>query len=173
MTAVLWEAARVVHRYCGRQHGGHCEVASTGPLAKAIEPLVHRRSDLAGEDLGIAEVVAGGGERGRVGGEGDRRQAGPGGLEAHGELGRDVLGVGGAAAVAAEEELAPGPEHRYHRLGKPRGRTEEGPGPFEGGEMIAIETVKQGCHGCVTEGQGCSAFTGRFKGKTSLLRHGC
>ena len=52
MTAVLWQAARVVHRYCGRQHGGHCEVASTGPLAKAIEPLVHRRSDLAGEDLG-------------------------------------------------------------------------------------------------------------------------
>ncbi|MEZ6188526.1 MAG: hypothetical protein R3F62_26435 [Planctomycetota bacterium] len=51
MTA-LERAARVVHRYCGRQHGGHCEVARSEALDALVEPLVHRRSDLAGEDLG-------------------------------------------------------------------------------------------------------------------------
>lgn len=52
MTATLWQATRVVHRYCGRQHGGHCEVARSEALSTQVEPLVHRRSDLAGEDLG-------------------------------------------------------------------------------------------------------------------------
>src|SRR5690606_30522730 len=105
------------------------------------------RLDLAGEDLRIAEVVAGGGQGRGVGGEGDRRQAAPRRLETHGELGRDMLGVRRAAAVAAEENLAPGREHRYHRLGERRGRAEEGPRGGERGDVLAVETIEQGLHG--------------------------
>ena len=45
-------AERVVHRYCGRELGGHVGVAQVQPLAPELERLVQRRSDLSGEDLG-------------------------------------------------------------------------------------------------------------------------
>jgi hypothetical protein len=64
--------------------------------------------DLAGEDLIEAEVVAAGGEDGGVGGEGDGAEGGAGVFEADDELGDEVLGVGGGASVAGDEELVAG-----------------------------------------------------------------
>src|SRR5207249_7413924 len=65
------------------------------------------RLHLAGEDLLEAEVVAGGGDQGGVGGERHRPQGPALGPEADHVLGGDMLGVGRAAAVAGEEEGAP------------------------------------------------------------------
>jgi hypothetical protein len=62
--------------------------------------------DLAREDVVEAEVVAGGGKDGGVGGEGDGAKGGAVGGEADDELGYEVLGVGGRASIAGDEELA-------------------------------------------------------------------
>jgi hypothetical protein len=59
--------------------------------------------DLAGEDTLVAEVVADGGEDGRVGGEGDGAKGRAVDGEADDELGCEVLGVGGAATVSGYE----------------------------------------------------------------------
>ena len=64
--------------------------------------------DLAGEELIEAEVVTGGGEDGGVGGEGDGAEGGAVDGEADDELGDEVLGVGGRATVAGDEELVAG-----------------------------------------------------------------
>src|ERR1700761_6528620 len=55
-----------------------------------------------------AEVIAGGGEDGGVGGEGDGAEGRAGDSEADDELGYEVLGVGGGATVAGDEELLAG-----------------------------------------------------------------
>jgi len=44
----------LVHRYCGREHGGHRGVAASPGVAPEALRIVERRSDLAGEDLGRA-----------------------------------------------------------------------------------------------------------------------
>ena len=69
--------------------------------------------DLAGEDLVEAEVVAAGGEDGGVGGEGDGAEGGAVVGEADDELGDEVLGVGGGASVAGDEELVAGLAWRW------------------------------------------------------------
>ena len=66
--------------------------------------------DLSFEDAFESEVVAGGGEYGCVCGEGQRGQSGAVEREAHDQLRGEVLGVRGAAAIAEEDELAPGSE---------------------------------------------------------------
>lgn len=43
---------RLVHRYVGREHGGHRCVGASLSLPREVETVIHRRSDLAGEDLG-------------------------------------------------------------------------------------------------------------------------
>jgi hypothetical protein len=43
---------RLVHRYVGREHGGHRCVGASLTLPREVETVIHRRSDLAGEDLG-------------------------------------------------------------------------------------------------------------------------
>ena len=53
-----------------------------------------------------AEIVAGGGERRGVGGQRERGDGGAVGLVADGQFGREMLGVGGAAAIAEEHQLA-------------------------------------------------------------------
>lgn len=63
-----------------------------------------QRLDLAGEHGVEAVVVADSREDGGVGGEGDGRQAAALLLEAADEFGGQVLAVGGAAAVAHEED---------------------------------------------------------------------
>ena len=68
-------------------------------VARAAERL-----DLPGEDLLEAEVVARRGEHRGVGGERDRGERGAAVGVAHHVLGREVLRVGRAAAVAAEEQ---------------------------------------------------------------------
>ena len=62
--------------------------------------------DLTREDAIEAEVVAGGGKDGGVGGEGYGAEGGTVGGEADYELGDEVLGVGGGASVAGDEEFA-------------------------------------------------------------------
>ena len=49
-----------------------------------------------------------------------------------------MLGVGGAAAIAAEEKLAPGFEHRYSRFGERRRRLEQPARPLEDGKVFLI-----------------------------------
>ena len=58
--------------------------------------------DLAGEEMVEAVVVAGGGEDGGVGGEGDGAEGGAVNGEADDELGDKVLGVSGRAAIAGD-----------------------------------------------------------------------
>ncbi|MCO5169914.1 MAG: hypothetical protein M9894_26550 [Planctomycetes bacterium] len=43
---------RLVHRYVGREHGGHRAVGWSVEPPRELEQVVQRRSDLAGEDLG-------------------------------------------------------------------------------------------------------------------------
>ena len=99
--------------------------------------------DLAGEDPLEAEVVAGGGQGRCVGGERDRRKPRPARLETNRELGGDMLAVGGAAAVAAEEELAPGAEHRYSRFGEGRRRLEQAAAPLEDRHMVGEQALER------------------------------
>jgi len=80
--------------------------------------LAAQRLDLAGEDLLITHVV-----RGRRQHRCVRRQRECGdGLsvvdEAHGEFGRDVLAVGGAAAIAEEHQLAAAPDRSGAGIGQ-------------------------------------------------------
>ena len=86
--------------------------------------------DLAGEDLVEAEVVGAGGEDGGVGGEGDGAEGGAVVGEADDELGDEVLGVGGGASVAGDEELAAG----LHGVGGELGDGDDGVGDVFVGE---------------------------------------
>ena len=107
-------------RVDGAQHVGGVAAGGDreGDVAAAAERL-----DLLGEHLVVAEVVGDAGQRRGVGRQRDRRQRRALELEAVDELGRQVLGVGGAAAVAEEEQLVtvasasrsarpPAPAHR-------------------------------------------------------------
>jgi hypothetical protein len=66
--------------------------------------------DLAGEQLGRCVVVDERGQRRRVGVERDGAERRPVGVIAPDELGREVLGVGGAATVADGEQPSAGTE---------------------------------------------------------------
>ncbi len=70
------------------------------------------RLDLAREDLLEGEVVGDGREGRGVGRQGDGRQRPSVPAEAAHQLGREVLRVGGAAAVAEDDQLAAGLEGR-------------------------------------------------------------
>ena len=94
--AGLMEGVEDVGRVAG---GGDAEEDVAG-LAEGF--------DLAGEDLVEAEVVGAGGEDGGVGGEGDGAEGGAVVGEADDELGDEVLGVGGGASVAGDEEFVAG-----------------------------------------------------------------
>ena len=98
--------------------------------------------DLAGENQVEAEIVAGGGQGGGVGGQRNGRKRPPLGLEADCQFRSNVLAVGRTAAIAAQEKLAPGPEHRYSRFGEGRGRNEERFGPLDAGEMFVKEVFE-------------------------------
>ena len=63
-------------------------------------------ADLLGEDLVVAVVVGDGGDGRAVGGQGDGRQAGALALETVEQLGGEMLGIAGGAAVAAGKNLA-------------------------------------------------------------------
>ena len=127
-----------------------------------------QRLDLAGEDPDKAEVVACRSQGRAVGGEGDRRQAAARRLVADREFGGDMLGVGGAAAIAAEEELAPGPEHRYHRLGERRRGREQRTRALKGGAVVVIEAVEEDRRGRSGRRQGGFVFRGKILRKTVL-----
>lgn len=96
------------------------------------------RLDLAGEDLFIAKIVAGRRQRRAVGGQRNRRKPLSRGLETDRTLGRDMLRIGSAAAVAAEEKLAPGFQHRYSRFGERRRRREQSLRSLEDGKVFLI-----------------------------------
>ena len=77
---------------------------STSPAARRpAQPSA--ATCLAKIDL-VVVVVADGGEDRAVGGQRDRAESGPLALEAADELGREVLRIGGRAAVAAGQHLA-------------------------------------------------------------------
>jgi len=86
--------------------------------------------DLALEELIEAEVVADGGEDGGVGGEGDGAEGGAVGGEADDELGDEVLGVGGGATIAGDEEFAAS----LHGVGGELGYGDDGVGDVRVGE---------------------------------------
>ncbi len=106
--------------------------------------------DLAGEETIEAVVVAGGGEDGGVGGEGDGAEGGAVDGEADDELGDEVLGVGGGASVAGDEELVAG----LHGAGGEIGDGDEGVGDFfvgenglQGGDGLGELLLDQVLHG--------------------------
>lgn len=53
-----------------------------------------------------------------------------------------MLAVGGAAAVAAQEKLAPGPEHRYSRFGEGRGGRKQRFRALDAGKMVVKEAFE-------------------------------
>ena len=75
-------------------------------MPSATSPAPPERLDLPGEDALEAVVVGDRRDRRGVVGQRDRRQRAPLEQEAADELGGDVRGVGGAAAVAEREQLA-------------------------------------------------------------------
>jgi hypothetical protein len=93
-----------VRRVDRGQHVGR--VAARGEGEQHVAGRAQRR-DLLGEDDFVAVVVADRGEDRGVDGEGDRGEARALALEPADELGREVLGVGRRAAVAAHQDLAP------------------------------------------------------------------
>ncbi len=78
--------------------------------------------DLALEDVVEGVVVADGGEDTGVGGEGNGAEGGTVDGEAGDELGDEVLGVGGGATVAADEEFVAG----LHGVGGEAGGGDDG-----------------------------------------------
>ena len=74
--------------------------------------------DLAGKNGFEAEIVCGGGEDRRVRRECKGREAGATALKADDEFGSEVLGIGGAAAIAEEDDLATMLERSSRRLGE-------------------------------------------------------
>ena len=105
-----------------------------------------KRLQLAREDLFEAVVVADGGERRGVGGQGHAGQALALGLEAAGEFGGEVLGVGGRSAIATGEHAsAPAqglgqPVRRAHDVGRHLTHS------VEGGLMLVEAGVDPGGH---------------------------
>ena len=83
--------------------GGQCPDHVAGP---------HQGLDLPGEDVAETVVVADGQQVGGIRGQGDRRQGAPLALEPADQLGRDVLGVGRAAAVAEDVDTRVRPRSR-------------------------------------------------------------
>ena len=113
-------------------------VAGGGDAEEDVAGLAER-FDLAGEDLIEAEVVAAGGEDGGVGGESDGAEGGAVVGEADDEFGDEVLGVGGGASVAGDEELAPGLHGVGGELcdgGDGIGYVEVGEGGLHGGDGL-------------------------------------
>ncbi len=94
--------------------------------------------DLALEDVVEGVVVADGGEDAAVGGEGDGAEGGAVDGEACDELGDEVLGVGGGATVAADEELVAG----LHGVGGDAGGFDDG-----GVEGVVVEDFGHGVDG--------------------------
>ena len=72
-----------------------------GDIARSTQSL-----DLAGKDLFITHVVGRGGQYRAVGGDGDGGDGRTVLDVAHGKLGREMLGIRGAAAIAEEHDLA-------------------------------------------------------------------
>jgi hypothetical protein len=106
--------------------------------------------ELAGEDVVEAEVVAGGGEDGGVGGEGDGAEGGAVDGEADDELGDEMLGVCGGASVAGDEELVAG----VHGAGGEFGDGDEGVGDsfvgedgLHGGDGLSELSLDEVLHG--------------------------
>ena len=69
-------------------------------------------ADLAGEDLLVAVVVADRGQRRGLGAQRDRRQRLPVVAQLADQFGGEVLGLGGAAAVAGDQQPAAGGQRR-------------------------------------------------------------
>jgi len=91
-----------------------CRVTAGAEGHQYIAPL-RQRLDLAREHTLVAVVVAERGEERGVGGERDRRQRLALLAEAADELGGEVLRVGGAATVAAGEDLSTRAQALVHR----------------------------------------------------------
>ena len=94
--------------------------------------------ELAGEEVVEAEVVAGSGEDGGVGGEGDGAEGGAIDGEADDELGYEMLGVGSRPTVAGDEKLMSG----LHGPGGEPGNGDKGVG-----DVFVVEDGLQGSNG--------------------------
>lgn len=94
--------------------------------------------DLALEDVVEGVVVADGGEDAGVGGEGDGAEGGAIDGEAGYEFGDEVLGVGGGASVAADEELVAG----LHGVGGDAGGFDDG-----GVDGVVVKDFRHGVDG--------------------------
>lgn len=115
--AVIRHAQSLTAIVAGKGDGRHARLRG---LAKSFEhigrspaggdtpgdvPLLTEGLDLSGEDEGKIRIVADAGQEGGVGGQGDGRQGGPVEEKAVDEFCGDMLGVGGAAAVAEDEDF--------------------------------------------------------------------
>ncbi len=105
---VAGEGEGVQSHACGRFFEGVDEVGRVPGGGDGEEDVAGSAEgfELARKDELVAEVVAGGGEDGAVGGEGDGAERAAVDGEAHDELGDEVLGVGGGAAVARDKQGA-------------------------------------------------------------------
>ena len=104
--AIAAEQAQGHHAHLVRLLDSREDVAAVAAGGDGDQQVARARQrlDLAGEHPFIAEVVADGGERRGIGGQGDGGQGAAIGLETADHFGGDVLRVGGAAAIAAEKD---------------------------------------------------------------------
>ena len=79
-------------------------------------PGLARPGDLAGEYLVEAKIIADAGDERAVGGERDRRKRPTGFLVAADELGREMRRLGGAAAIADDQQFSAALQRREDHL---------------------------------------------------------
>ena len=86
--------------FCGEQTGDYVWGIAAGGDADGNVAGTGQGFDLAGENLIETVIVANGGEAGSIDGESQSGERRPVKGEAADEFGGDVLGIGGAAAIA-------------------------------------------------------------------------
>ncbi len=142
------------------QSRGHVRRFARGGQADEQVARTAEGLDLPGKDALVAVVVARRRQGRGVGGQRNRRQPPAVGLETHRAFGCDMLRVGGAAAIAAQEKLAPGAEHRYSRFRKNDGRLQKDARTLEDGEVVGEAAVEVCRHRGAIGVQCRSAFKG-------------
>jgi len=86
-------------------------------MAMTRSPGSGEAGELAGEGLVEAVVVADAGDEGTVGGQRDRGEGAPVFCVAAGKFGGEVGGLGGAAAVAADQQFVAAAEGAEDEVG--------------------------------------------------------
>lgn len=133
---------------CHENVGG---IAGCGNAEQAVAPAADG-ADLARKHLFVAIVVADAGERRGIRGQGDRSERIALCTKPSGQLGGDVLAIGGGTAVAAEQQLASAAQRIGDRAGCCREDRLQ-PGHSLKGFKVRLQRIGERTHPRVTSGE--------------------